>query len=134
MIELTIKEVSTMYNISADTLRYYEKIGLIDPVKRNENGIRDYKEIDLKRIQFLKCMRLSGLSIDMLLQYIELLHQGEHTIPQRKEILMKQREVILLKMKELQDYYAIQEQGDPFQRTQEEIEAELFESLGIPKE
>ena len=92
-----------MYNISADTLRYYEKIGLIDPVKRNENGIRDYKEIDLKRIQFLKCMRLSGLSIDMLLQYIELLHQGEHTIPQRKEILMKQREVILLKMKELQE-------------------------------
>ena len=76
-----------MYNISADTLRYYEKIGLIDPVKRNENGIRDYKEIDLKRIQFLKCMRLSGLSIDMLLQYIELLHQGEHTIPQRKEIM-----------------------------------------------
>lgn len=103
MIELTIKEVSTMYNISADTLRYYEKIGLIDPVKRNDNGIRDYKEIDLKRIQFLKCMRLSGLSIDMLLQYIELLHQGEHTIPQRKEILMKQREVILLKMKELQE-------------------------------
>ncbi len=103
MIELTIKEVSTMYNISADTLRYYEKIGLIDPVKRNENGIRDYKEIDLKRTQFLKCMRLSGLSIDMLLQYIELLHQGEHTIPQRKEILMKQREVILLKMKELQE-------------------------------
>ena len=97
MIELTIKEVSTMYNISADTLRYYEKIGLIDPVKRNENGIRDYKEIDLKS------MRLSGLSIDMLLQYIELLHQGEHTIPQRKEILMKQREVILLKMKELQE-------------------------------
>ena len=48
-------------------------------------------------------MRLSGLSIDMLLQYIELLHQGEHTIPQRKEILMKQREVILLKMKELQE-------------------------------
>lgn len=92
-----------MYNISADTLRYYEKIGLIDPVKRNENGIRDYKEIDLKRTQFLKCMRLSGLSIDMLLQYIELLHQGEHTIPQRKEILMKQREVILLKMKELQE-------------------------------
>ena len=38
------------------------------------------------------------------------------------------------RMKELQDYYAIQEQGDPFQRTQEEIEAELFESLGIPKE
>ena len=103
MIELTIKEVSTMYNISADTLRYYEKIGIIDPVKRNENGIRDYKEIDLKRIQFLKCMRLSCLSIDMLLQYIELLHQGEHTIPQRKEILMKQREVILLKMKELQE-------------------------------
>ena len=100
---MTIKEVSQMYNISADTLRYYEKIGLIDPVTRNSNGIRNYQEADLKRIKFLKCMRLSGLSIDMLSQYIYLLQEGEHTLPQRKEILLKQRAEIVSKMNELQD-------------------------------
>ena len=62
MIGLTIKEVITVYNI----LCFYQKIGLIEPIKCNENGMRDYQEIDLKRIQFLKCMRLSFLSIDML--------------------------------------------------------------------
>lgn len=100
---MTIKEVSQMYNISADTLRYYEKIGLIDPVTRNASGIRDYQEEDLKRIQFLKCMRLSGLSIEMLTQYLTLLREGEHTIPQRKEILLKQRQEILAKMNELEE-------------------------------
>lgn len=100
---MTIKEVSEMYKISADTLRYYEKIGLIDAVTRNANGIRNYQESDLKRIQFIRCMRLSGLSIDMLSQYLELLQQGDDTIIQRKDILLKQREEILAKIKDLQE-------------------------------
>lgn len=100
---MTIKEVSQEFGISADTLRYYEKIGLIDPVTRNNSGIRDYQESDLKRIKFLKCMRLSGLSIELLSQYIKLSHDGDHTIPQRKEILLQQREQLLLKMKELEE-------------------------------
>lgn len=98
---MTIKEVSQMFNLSADTLRYYEKLGLIDPVAR-KNGIRDYQQADLRRIQFIKCMRLSGLSIEMLKQYIDLFHEGEHTVSLRKEILLKQREEIINKMDELQ--------------------------------
>lgn len=99
---MTIKEVSEKLQMSADTLRYYEKIGLIDPIQRQENGIRNYQEHDLRRIQFLKCMRLSGLSIEMLLEYVSLFHEGEQTIPQRKEILLKQRKEILNKIQELE--------------------------------
>ncbi|MEG0276285.1 MAG: MerR family transcriptional regulator [Coprobacillus sp.] len=100
---MTIKEVSQEFGISADTLRYYEKIGLIEPVTRNKSGIRDYQESDLKRIKFLKCMRLSGLSIELLTEYVRLAHEGDHTIPQRKEILLCQKEQLLLKMKELEE-------------------------------
>ncbi|MEG0593093.1 MAG: MerR family transcriptional regulator, partial [Coprobacillus sp.] len=100
---MTIKEVSEEFGMSADTLRYYEKIGLIEPVTRNSSGIRDYQESDLRRIKFLKCMRLSGLSIEMLSEYVKLFHEGDHTIPQRKEILLRQKEQLLLKMKELEE-------------------------------
>lgn len=100
---MTIKEVSEKFHISADTLRYYEKIGLIDPVSRNANGIRNYQESDINRIEFLRCMRLSGLSIQMLLEYLELASQGDQTIQLRKEILLRQKEMILDKMHELQE-------------------------------
>ncbi|WP_028042428.1 MerR family transcriptional regulator [Candidatus Stoquefichus massiliensis] len=100
---MTIKEVSEKFHISADTLRYYEKIGLIEPVRRNANGIRNYQESDINRIEFLRCMRLSGLSIQMLSQYLELAAEGDQTIHQRKDILLQQREEILAKMRELQE-------------------------------
>ena len=100
---MTIKEVSEKFHMTADTLRYYEKIGLIDPVKRNASGVRDYQEADLKRIEFLRCMRLSGLSIGMLTKYLELSDRGDETIGQCKEILLQQRAEILAKMQELQD-------------------------------
>lgn len=99
---MTIKEVSEKFHISADTLRYYEKIGLIEPVHRNANGIRNYQESDINRIEFLRCMRLSGLSIQMLSQYLALAAQGDQTIQQRKDILLQQREELLDKMRELQ--------------------------------
>ena len=54
---MTIKEVSKQFNISSATLRYYEKIGLMDPVTKNESGHREYEEKDLRRINFIKCMR-----------------------------------------------------------------------------
>ena len=57
---MTIAEVSRKMDISADTLRYYERIGLIPPVKRSKSGIRDYSEKDLGWISFAKCMRGAG--------------------------------------------------------------------------
>lgn len=99
---MTIAEVSKLYGLSADTLRYYEKIGLIDPVSKDTSGRRDYQEKDLRRIHFLKCMRMAGLSIELLKQYVDLFHEGEKTIPVRKEILYKQKTIIEEKMTELQ--------------------------------
>ena len=94
---MTISEVCKLYDLSADTLRYYEKIGLLDFVQRNPNGIRNYQDSDLRRIEFIRHMRNAGLSIEVLIRYIELFHQGNHTIPERKQILIEQR--VLLKSK-----------------------------------
>jgi len=99
---MKIKEVSERYAISADTLRYYERIGLILPVNRNKSGIRDYNEIDVKRVEFIKCMRSAGLPIEVLTTYVGLVQQGDQTIEARKEILKEQREQLVAKMQEMQ--------------------------------
>ena len=99
---MKIAEVSERYAISADTLRYYERIGLIRPVHRNVSGIRDYNDIDLRRVEFIKCMRSAGLPIEVLIEYVGLVQQGDQTIEARKEILKEQREQVLARMKELQ--------------------------------
>ena len=61
---MTISEVSKKYNITADTIRYYEKEGLIPTVPRNKNGIRDFDENSCGWIEFIKCMRSAGLEIE----------------------------------------------------------------------
>ena len=99
---MKIAEVSERYGISLDTLRYYERIGLIPHVNRNKSGIRDYTEIDLKRVEFIMCMRSAGLPVDVLTEYIQLVQQGDQTIEAREEILKEQREHLMAKMKVLQ--------------------------------
>ena len=99
---MKIAEVSEHYGITADTLRYYERIGLIQPVNRNGGGIRDYNELDLRRVEFIKCMRSAGLSIEVLIEYVGLVQQGDHTIGTRKEILKGQRELLAARMNEMQ--------------------------------
>lgn len=91
---MTIAEVSKQYNISADTLRYYERIGLIPPVNRNKNGIRNYTDEDCKWVDFIKCMRSAGLPIEVLIEYVTLFRQGNSTIEARKEILIEQRGIL----------------------------------------
>ncbi len=99
---MKIAEVSEQYGISADTLRYYERIGLILPVQRNVSGIRDYCELDLRRVEFIKCMRSAGLPVEVLIEYIALVQQGDKTIEARKEILIEQRDLLANRMKEMQ--------------------------------
>jgi DNA-binding transcriptional MerR regulator len=99
---MKIAEVSERYSISSDTLRYYERIGLIPPVNRNGGGIRDYNENDVKRVEFIKCMRSAGLPIEVLIEYVGLVQQGDETIEARKEILKEQREQLVARMKEMQ--------------------------------
>ena len=99
---MKIADVSEQYGISSDTLRYYERIGLIQPVHRTESGIRDYNELDIRRVEFIKCMRSAGLPIEVLIEYVGLVQQGDKTIETRKEILMEQRELLVARMKEMQ--------------------------------
>ncbi len=99
---MKIMEVSERYGISSDTLRYYERIGLIPPVTRNGGGIRDYSELDLRRVEFIKCMRGAGLSIEVLIDYISLVQRGDETIEARRDILKEQRDLLVAKMAEMQ--------------------------------
>ena len=100
---MTITEVSKKYGLSADTLRYYERIGLIPPVHRNSSGNRDYTEADCKWVKFIKCLRSAGLSIEILIEYVNLFQKGSDTISARKELLFEQRKQIAEKVNELQE-------------------------------
>ena len=99
---MKIAEVSQQYGISTDTLRYYERVGLIPPVNRNVSGIRDYNELDLRRVDFIKCMRSAGLPVEVLIEYVALVQQGDKTIEARKEILKEQRELLAARMNDIQ--------------------------------
>ena len=99
---MKISEVSEQCDLSLDTLRYYERIGLLPPVNRSERGIRDYNELDVRRVEFIKCMRSAGLPIEVLIEYFKLVQQGEQTIAARKQILVEQRAQLLARMEEMQ--------------------------------
>ena len=96
-----IADVSKKYELSADTLRYYERIGLIPEVNRNKSGIRDYTEEDCRWVEFIKCMRNAGLPIEALIDYVTLFQQGDETIEARKEILTQQRKQLIEKMEDM---------------------------------
>ena len=99
---MKIAEVSEKYGLSVDTLRYYERVGLIPPVHRNDGGIRDYNELDLRRVDFIKCMRGAGLPVEVLIEYVALVQQGDTTIEARKEILKEQRDLVAARLAEMQ--------------------------------
>ncbi|SFT09699.1 MerR family transcriptional regulator [Paenibacillus sp. BC26] len=98
---MLIAEVSEKFALSQDTLRYYERIGLIPRVNRNKSGIRDYTEEDCRWVDYIKCMRGVGLPVEVLTAYVNLFQQGDETVGARKEILMEQREQLCAKMEEM---------------------------------
>ena len=99
---MTIAEVSRKYEISADTLRYYERIGLIPPVPRTKSGLRDYDEESCGWGELMKCMRAAGVQIEALIEYVALFQQGDDTIDTRKALLIEQREQLLGRMEDMQ--------------------------------
>ena len=99
---MTISEVSEKYGLSPDTLRYYEKAGLIPPVHRKENGIRDYTPEDCGWVEFIKCMREAGLSIEVLTEYIALYAKGNRTLQKRKNLLVTERDRLKERIEQMQ--------------------------------
>ena len=98
---MTISEVSKKYDISTDTLRYYERIGLLPPVPRTKSGLRDYDENSCKSVEFIKCMRNAGLPIEALIEYMTLFKEGDSTAEARMAILIEQREALISRIEEM---------------------------------
>lgn len=99
---MTIREIAAKTNMSTDTLRYYERIGLLPPVPRNAAGIRNYDEYFVNFINFIKKLKASGMSLEHIIDYIRLAEMGDATIQERKKLLAKAREMLLDKINSLQ--------------------------------
>ncbi|MDR1038458.1 MAG: MerR family transcriptional regulator [Deltaproteobacteria bacterium] len=99
---MNISEVSRRLGLTADTLRYYEKEGLIPPVPRTRGGARDYGEKEFGWIEFIKCMRGAGIEVEALAEYVRLYQAGDSTVQARKQILIDQRVKIAARLAEIQ--------------------------------
>ena len=99
---MTIREIAAKTNMSTDTLRYYERIGLLPPVPRNAAGIRNYDEYFVNFINFIKKLKASGMSLEHIIDYIRLADMGDATIQERKKLLAEARETLLDKINSLQ--------------------------------
>lgn len=102
---MLISEVAKEFDLTADTLRYYEKEGLIGPIQKGENGIRNYDKDDLKRIEFVKCMRSAGLEVSFLKRYMKLYDEGDDTLEERREVLEEQKKILKQKLDDMQKAY-----------------------------
>ena len=99
---MTIREIAAKTNMSNDTLRYYERIGLLPPVPRNAAGIRNYDEYFVNFINFIKKLKASGMSLEHIINYIRLAETGDATIKESKKLLAEARETLLDKINSLQ--------------------------------
>ena len=120
---MNIAEVSKKFDLTPDTLRYYEKVGLLPKINRTVGGNRDYSEHDCGWIDFIKCMRNSGVQVEALVEYVKLFEQGESTAEARKQILLRERERIAAQVAEMQS---------TLDRLNKKIE--LYEKAIIPAE
>ena len=100
---MTIKEVSEKYDITQDTLRYYERVGMIPPVTRTAGGIRNYTEEDILWVELAKCMRSAGLPVEAMVEYVRLFREGDSTIPARLRLLIEQRELLLVQRRQIDE-------------------------------
>ena len=102
---MTITEISQRFGITTDTIRYYERIKLIPPIKRNSNGIRNFTEEDCNWVYFIKQLRSAGISIETLVEYVSLFQEGISTVGARKGLLIEQLRIVENRMKEIQETY-----------------------------
>ncbi len=91
---MTIAEVAKRYGLTTDTLRYYERVGLLPVIGRTASGIRNYTESDCEWVSYIKCMRSAGVSVETLVEYVRLFRQGPETLARRKQLLIEQRRQI----------------------------------------
>ena len=97
----TVGEMAKMLGVSASTLRYYDKEGLLPFVERSSGGIRMFRDSDIEWLQVIGCMKKAGMSIKDIKQYIEMALQGDETLGLRRDMFRRQREALKAQMEEL---------------------------------
>ena len=100
----SIQDVSVKTGLSAHTLRYYEKEGLISGVERSQGGFRQYTDEDLEKLGLICCLKNTGMSIQEIARFVQLTREGDHTLEERVELLRVHREQVLARMEEMQKY------------------------------
>ena len=100
----SIQEVSRKTGLTAHTLRYYEKEGLLNGVERSQGGFRQYTDEDLERLGLICCLKNTGMSIQEIARFVQLTREGEHTLEERVELLREHRESVIARMAEMQKY------------------------------
>ncbi|OOM78092.1 MerR family transcriptional regulator [Clostridium sp. BL-8] len=103
----SIKEVSERFNLSTYTLRYYESEGLLPSIQRLENGIRVYNDIDLEWLELIRCMRATGMSIAHIKDFVKLCNLGKNTVPERRRVILKQKDIIEQQIHEYKGYLKV---------------------------
>ncbi|MGK4583428.1 MerR family transcriptional regulator [Kitasatospora sp. HPMI-4] len=103
----SISEVAAASGLTTHTLRWYERIGLLDPIDRSYSGQRRYSDADLNRLGFLNRLRLTGMPVAGMLRYVELARAGERTVEARREILVEHREEVRQKIADLHATLAV---------------------------
>ena len=100
----SIQDVSKKTGLTAHTLRYYEKEGLIPGVERSQGGFRQYTDEDLERLGLICCLKNTGMSIQEIARFVQLTHEGDNTLQERVELLRAHRELVLERIAEMQKY------------------------------
>lgn len=100
---MTIKQVADKFGITPDTIRYYEKIGLLTGVPRTPSKIRDFDDKSVRKLEFITCMRSAGVSIEGLCEYMRLLNEGAKTVTERKNLLIKERDSLESKRAQIEE-------------------------------
>lgn len=132
---MNISEVAAKFEMTPATIRYYEKQGLIPPITRNASGVRDFQEEDLNWVEFIKCMRDSGLSIDSLAQYSKLYQLGDSTLIERKKILIDEYQKLLEKQRLINGTVArLETKLDNYDHMIQECQQQIFSSTNEAKE
>ncbi len=100
----SIQDVSKKTGLSTHTLRYYEKEGLISGVERSQGGFRQYTDEDLERLGLICCLKNTGMSIQEIARFVQLTHEGDHTLKERVQMLKEHRELVIARMEEMQKH------------------------------
>jgi len=99
---MNIKSASDLLGISADTIRYYERVGLVPPITRTATGIRDFQDYDIEALEFIKCFRSAGVSVDSLVDYMSLYQKRDETREERLGILEEEKKKLEERLSQLQ--------------------------------